>query len=187
MAAANVPKAGVTRSAVGFRALCRGDTQPYNSKSKKGDRSGNVQEGCEAAGQRGRAGAGPRSSQTPYRTMAPLQITTTFLGLGLAAVILVLVRRDHLYLLHGLFWILVAGAAGILGVWPGLIDHLAAVVGISYPPALLLLVAVVVVLVKTLHTDIVNTRVERDVRRLNQRLALLEADRAGASDNPARY
>ena len=110
--------------------------------------------------------------------MAPLQITTTLLGIGLAAVILLLVRRDHLYLLHGLFWILVAGAAAVLGVWPGLIDRLAVVVGISYPPALLLLVAVVIVLVKTLHTDIVNTRVERDVRRLNQRLAIVEADNA---------
>jgi hypothetical protein len=100
------------------------------------------------------------------------------LGIGLAAVILLLVRRDHLYLLHGLFWILVAGAAAVLGVWPGLVDRLAVVVGISYPPALLLLVAVVIVLVKTLHTDIVNTRVERDVRRLNQRLAILEADNA---------
>ncbi|MBV7458598.1 MULTISPECIES: DUF2304 domain-containing protein [unclassified Acidovorax] len=110
--------------------------------------------------------------------MAPLQITTTLLGIGLAAVILLLVRRDHLYLLHGLFWILVAGAAAVLGVWPGLIDRLAVVVGISYPPALLLLVAVVIVLIKTLHTDIVNTRVERDVRRLNQRLAILEADNA---------
>jgi hypothetical protein len=110
--------------------------------------------------------------------MAPLQITTTLLGIGLAAVILLLVRRDHLYLLHGLFWILVAGAAAVLGVWPGLIDRLAVVVGISYPPALLLLVAVVIALVKTLHTDIVNTRVERDVRRLNQRLAILEADNA---------
>lgn len=117
--------------------------------------------------------------------MAPLQITTTLLGLGLAAVILVLVRRDHLYLLHGLFWILVAGAAAVLGVWPGLIDRLAVVVGIGYPPALLLLVAVVVVLVKTLHTDIVNTRVERDVRRLNQRLALLEADRGAGPDEAA--
>lgn len=115
--------------------------------------------------------------------MAPLQITTTLLGVGLAAVILLLIRRDHLYLLHGLFWILVAGAAAILGVWPGLIDRLAVIVGISYPPALLLLVAVVIVLVKTLHTDIINTRVERDVRRLNQRLAILEADNAALREN----
>lgn len=118
-----------------------------------------------------------------HSIMAPLQITTTLLGVGLAAVILLLIRRDHLYLLHGLFWILVAGAAAILGVWPGLIDRLAVIVGISYPPALLLLVAVVIVLVKTLHTDIINTRVERDVRRLNQRLAILEADNAALREN----
>lgn len=111
--------------------------------------------------------------------MATLQITTTLLGLGLAVVILLLVRRDHLYLLHGLFWVAVAGAAALLGAWPGLIDRLASVVGISYPPALLLLLACVVLLVKALHTDMDNTRIERDVRRLNQRLALLEADGEG--------
>ncbi len=110
--------------------------------------------------------------------MATLQITTTLLGLGLAVVILLLVRRDHLYLLHGLFWVAVAGAAALLGAWPGLIDRLASMVGISYPPALLLLLACVVLLVKALHTDMDNTRIERDVRRLNQRLALLEADLA---------
>ncbi len=119
--------------------------------------------------------------------MATLQITTTLLGLGLAAVILLLVRRDHLYLLNGLFWVTVAGAAAFLGAWPGLIDRLAALAGIGYPPALLLLLACVVLLVKTLHTDMVNTRIERDVRRLNQRLALLEADLAlaGHSVPPA--
>ncbi|MDD2711786.1 MAG: DUF2304 domain-containing protein [Simplicispira sp.] len=110
--------------------------------------------------------------------MAPLQLTTTLLGLGLAAVILVLVRRGHLYLLHGLFWVAVAAAAAVLGAWPGLIDRLALLVGISYPPALLLLMVSMVLLLKALHADMVNTRIECDVRRLNQRLALLEADLA---------
>ena len=96
--------------------------------------------------------------------------------MGLAALILVLVRRDHLYLLHGLFWVVVAIAAALLGAWPGLIDKLARVAGITYPPALLLLLAAVVLLIKALHSDMVNTRIERDVRRLNQRLAILEAD-----------
>jgi uncharacterized small protein (DUF1192 family) len=41
---------------------------------------------------------------------------------------------------------------------------------------LLLLLACIVLLVKALHSDMVNTRIERDVRRLNQRLALLQAD-----------
>ena len=111
------------------------------------------------------------------------------MGVGLAVLILYLIRRDHLYLMHGLFWAGVAMAAAILGAWPGLIDHLAARAGISYPPALLLLFACIVLLIKALHADMLNTRIERDVRRLNQRLAMLEADTAslrrasGASDS----
>ena len=108
--------------------------------------------------------------------MPPLQVTTALMGIGLAFVILHLIRKDHLYVMHGLFWVLVAAAAAVLGAWPGLIDKLAVLVGISYPPALLLLLASIVLLVKSLHSDMVNTRIERDVRRLNQRLALLEAD-----------
>ena len=108
--------------------------------------------------------------------MPSLQGTTALMGIGLAFVILHLIRKDHLYVMHGLFWVLVAAAAAVLGAWPGLIDKLAVLVGISYPPALLLLLASIVLLVKSLHSDMVNTRIERDVRRLNQRLALLEAD-----------
>ncbi|MBD9584312.1 MULTISPECIES: DUF2304 domain-containing protein [Delftia] len=119
--------------------------------------------------------------------MASLQVTTTFMGIGLAALILYLIRRDHLYLMHGLFWVVVAVAAVVLGVWPGLVDRIAAVLGISYPPAILLLLACVVLFLKALHADMMNTRIERDVRRLNQRLAMLEADtetlRSTASSN----
>lgn len=117
--------------------------------------------------------------------LASLETTTTLLGVGLAVVILYLVRRDHLYLLHGLFWVVVAFFAAVLGAWPGLIDGLAKVAGISYPPTLLLLLAVVLLLIKALHADMVNTRIERDVRRLNQRLALLEAEfRAADQSGP---
>lgn len=108
--------------------------------------------------------------------MASLQVTTTLLGVSLAVLILYLIRRDHLYLMHGLFWVVVAAAVAGLGAWPGLIDRLARLTGFSYPPALLLLLANIVLLLKALHADMLNTRIERDVRRLNQRLALLEAD-----------
>lgn len=65
--------------------------------------------------------------------MASLQATTALMGIGLAVLILYLIRRDHLYLMHGLFWVVVAGAAAMLGAWPGLIDRLARLLGISYP------------------------------------------------------
>lgn len=109
--------------------------------------------------------------------MAKLQITTLLLGIGLCAAILLLLRRDRLQLGHGLFWIGVAAIAAVLGLWPGSIDRMARLAGIAYSPAFLLLVAVIVLLVKALHADIVNTRIERQVRRLNQRLAIYELER----------
>ena len=104
-----------------------------------------------------------------------MQTTTTLMGFALAVVILYLIRRDQLYLLHGLFWAVVAAVAAVLGAWPGLMDRLAMWTGISYPPALLFLLASAVLLVKALHADMVNTRIERDLRRLNQRVAILQA------------
>ncbi|QNN57980.1 DUF2304 domain-containing protein [Diaphorobacter ruginosibacter] len=119
--------------------------------------------------------------------MASLQTTTLLLGVGLAILILYLIRRDHLYLMHGLFWVAVAAAAALLGAWPGLVDRIAYSVGISYPPALLLLFACIVLFIKALHADMVNTRIERDVRRLNQRLAMLEADMENLPRNSAGH
>ena len=91
------------------------------------------------------AGPATRQFDLQGQTLMPaLQITTSLIGLGLAALILVLLRRDHLYIHHGLFWIVVAALGALLGLWPGLIDRVAQLVGISYAPAALLLGAVVV-------------------------------------------
>jgi hypothetical protein len=106
--------------------------------------------------------------------MPALQFTTSLIGLGLAVLILVLLRRDHLYIHHGLFWIVVAALGALLGLWPGLIDRVAQLVGISYAPAALLLGAVVVLFIKALYADMMQTRLERQLRRLNQRVAMLE-------------
>ena len=123
--------------------------------------------------------------------MPALQITTSLLGLGLAALIFFLLRRDHLYIHHGLFWIVVAALGALLGLWPGLIDRVAQLVGISYAPAALLLGAVVVLFIKALYADMMQTRLERQLRRLNQRIAMLELGKAQsvaedeASDEPS--
>jgi len=118
--------------------------------------------------------------------MANLNLTTGLLGLALAAIILLLLRRDHLYVMHGLFWVAVAAVAVILGLWPDLINRLAKFTGIYYPPALLLLAGLIVLFVKALHADMLNTRLEREVRRLNQRIAMLEADIEQASPPASR-
>ena len=105
--------------------------------------------------------------------IATYQITTTILGVLFAAVILYLIRGDRLYLRLGVFWFAVAMLAILLGVWPRMLDQLADHLGIRYSPTLLLVCAVGVLFIKSLHADMVNTRIERQVRRLSQSLALL--------------
>jgi hypothetical protein len=106
--------------------------------------------------------------------MKDYYLTAASLGLGLAAIILYLIRRDHLYLRDGLFWIVVAMASLLFGLWPALVDRIGMLVGVAYPPALLFLIAIAILILRSLTTDIALTRVRRDLRRLNQRIVLAE-------------
>ena len=106
--------------------------------------------------------------------MKDYHITVLVIGFALAYGILNLVRRDHLYIRQGLFWIGIALLSLALAIWPYLIDTLGAFVGFAYPPNLLFLVAIIVLVVKALLGDIALTKVKRDLRRLNQRIALME-------------
>jgi hypothetical protein len=81
----------------------------------------------------------------------------------------------------------------MFGSWPFLIDTLGGWLGIAYPPTLLLLVALIVLTIKALLGDIAITKLSRDLRRLNQRIALLETEQPpkeseapAAADAPAR-
>lgn len=107
--------------------------------------------------------------------MKEYHLIVTVLGIGLALAILTLIRRDHIHLRQGLFWTAVAVASLVFGIWPGLIDLLSQAVGIAYSPALLFLAAIVVLILRALLTDIALTQLKRDVRRLNQRIALSES------------
>lgn len=114
--------------------------------------------------------------------MTDFHLVAALLGIGLAATILYLVRRDHLHIREGLFWIGVALVSLLLGLWPGMVDTLGAMVGVAYPPAFLFLLAILVLLLRALLTDIALTRLKRDLRRLNQRVALSDLDDTDNTD-----
>lgn len=122
--------------------------------------------------------------------MKSYHLTVLVIGLGLAVAILHLVRRDHLYIRQGVFWIGVAVVSLLFGVWPYLIDSLGEVFGVAYPPTLLLLAAIIVLVVKALLGDMALTQLRRDMRRLNQRIALLESEtprEASAEENVVAF
>jgi hypothetical protein len=109
--------------------------------------------------------------------MKSYHLAVLVMGVGLALAILYLLRRDHIYIRQAAFWIAVAVTTLTFTLWPGLIDTLGHILGIAYPPTLLFLVATIVLVVKALLGDIALTQLRRDLRRLNQRIALLEVER----------
>lgn len=106
--------------------------------------------------------------------MDKLGLTSLAIGVMFALTILWLIRKDHLHVKHSLWWMVVAWVAVILAFYPALIDHLAAVVGIAYGPSVVFLLAILVLAIKNLLSDIENTKLTVKVHRLGQELAILE-------------
>lgn len=105
-----------------------------------------------------------------------LATLTLVVGITLAGIILFLVRRNHLHGPYALGWLLMAGGIIVIAVWPRLIDTIGPLVGIYYPPILVCLVAIAALLIKSLISDLERSRHERTLRRLSQKLAILERD-----------
>ncbi|MBL8258468.1 MAG: DUF2304 domain-containing protein [Candidatus Competibacteraceae bacterium] len=117
--------------------------------------------------------------------MLTYQSTSMVIGISLALIILFLVRRDRLHGPYAIWWIGAAATVGALGFYPELFDHLAVYLGVRYPPILAIILGLGMLLVKILTMDLERSRQERLIRRLTQRLAMLEArgplpDDAGA-------
>lgn len=106
--------------------------------------------------------------------MISLQWTTGTIGVAIAVLIVLLVRKDRLYTRYSLWWLMMATLIFILGVFPDISDILAGYLGIAYPPSLVFIFAIVLLVVKNLLMDIERSKLEVKLRRLSQRMAILE-------------
>lgn len=104
------------------------------------------------------------------------QITAGIIGVLLAGAILYLVRRDHLHGSYALWWLAIAAVILVLGVFPPVIDWLGRATGIYYPPILPIIVGIGMILIRMLKMDIDRSKQERQLRRLTQKLAILEQE-----------
>lgn len=103
-----------------------------------------------------------------------LRLTLAALGVGIGLVMLYLVRRDRLHGSYAIWWVFVSGCVATLGLFPRIVDWVGVRLGVSYPPILLVVVALLLVLVKMLTSDLDRTRQKRKLRFLAQRIAILE-------------
>lgn len=108
--------------------------------------------------------------------MIPIQFTSTFMALGIASAILLLARRDKIHFRFTAWWLLASLGILLLGLFPQLVDVLGTFLDIGYPPILMVILGFAMLLVKILTMDIDRSRHERHIRRLSQRLALLEEE-----------
>jgi len=104
------------------------------------------------------------------------QITAAMIAVVLAGAIFYLVRRDHLHGPFALWWLGVAVATVVLGVFPTVVVWLGRVTGIGYAPVLPIIVGLSMILLRLLKMDIDRSRHERQLRRLTQKLAILEEE-----------
>jgi hypothetical protein len=112
------------------------------------------------------------------------QLTSTIIGLLVAGAIIYLVRRDHMHGTYAIWWLGTAVLVVVLGFLPRHVDDLARSLGVNYPPILVVILSIGLILIKMLTMDLDRSRQERKIRRLTQRLAMLE-HRLEALEKPA--
>ena len=116
-----------------------------------------------------------------------------FVSIGVSAALLVtiveLVRRGRLTEEYSFIWIVCAVALFALSLWRNLLDLAASVLGVHYPPAVLLLVLTFFVVIVSLYFSVVVSRHRKQIERLVEEVALLEEQirelRAGSRNGPA--
>lgn len=101
-------------------------------------------------------------------------IVILVIGALLSVTIFYMVRKDKMHGPFATWWLLVALATIILAAFPQWVDAIAGQIGIVYPPTLILVLAVSLILIKMLTMDMALTRKERKIRRLTQRMAIIE-------------
>lgn len=110
--------------------------------------------------------------------MIVLSLIASLVGL---AIVIELVRRRKLREDYSLLWLATAFAVLLLSLSRPIYDQIAVLIGVvTYPPALLFVVAILFVLMMLLHYATVLTKLSGENKRLAQELALLRQEfRAG--------
>ena len=105
-----------------------------------------------------------------------MQLFAEIVSLTVIVLIVWLIRRDRLPISHAIWWLMVVAIIGIFGFFPNLLDTLARLVGISYPPSLLFTLAILTLLIKVLLEDLEVSINRRRLLRLAQKTAILEQE-----------
>ena len=101
---------------------------------------------------------------------------TGSVGVLVALMIVILIRKDQMRVSKAVIWLLAAMGFCLLGFAPATFDQLATFTGVAYPPALAFTIALVVIVLKLLLNDIELSKLRVRQTRLIQKIAVLQND-----------
>jgi hypothetical protein len=103
-----------------------------------------------------------------------VQILSILVTAGLFLVVFEMVRRKRMMERYALLWLFATAVMLGLSIWRDLLERLADVVGVAYPPSALFVIAFGFVLVMLLHFSLVISRLADQNKVLAQRLGQLQ-------------
>jgi len=114
-----------------------------------------------------------------------LQLLAIFASGVLLAIVFELLRRRRLIERYALIWL--ASSVVLLGlaVWKGLLDRLAELMGIAYPPNALFMIAFGFVLLLLLHFSLAISHLSNETKVLAQVVARLDRELREVRGRPA--
>ena len=89
-------------------------------------------------------------------------------------IIIKLVKQDKLDEKYSILWLLAGLIILIVSIWPRIITIFAKWVNVYYPPALMFLLAIMVLGTCIIHISTVITKQNKMIIRLNQEIAILK-------------
>jgi hypothetical protein len=105
-----------------------------------------------------------------------LKILAVVGSVALLLVVVELIRRGRLKERYSLLWLLAGGILLFLSSSRGVLDSIARLLGIFYPPSFLFLLAFFFLLLITLHFSVVLSGLSEKNKKLAQELALLRRE-----------
>ena len=117
-----------------------------------------------------------------------VQVVSIAVSAALLVAVVELVRRRALTEEYSLIWIFCGGALLGLSLWRNALEIAAAALDVHYPPAVLLLVLTLFVVIVSLYFSVVASRQRQQIERLVEELALLDEHVRRMNDdlNPSR-
>jgi len=107
------------------------------------------------------------------------------IGLSLCLIILILelVRRKKLKEKYALFWLISGGAIFILSAFPYILNRITSILGIKLPSNLVFFFGILFIILINLHFSLVISNLSEQIKKLTQKLALLEFDLSNRKEN----